>query len=309
MPPGNSAGSGASPFAPTHAVDEKACRKIGARLGSSRGQRSWSHADVANRLLLSIAQVNGLERADASAFHNPAFFATALRKYAALMALDCPDAILVPKSPPIVRAEPGPDSADPPKSDGTASRFSVPKLWLAVATVVLLAGASALTVYFRGSTAPSTQPAATLRLPPPPAPIDRTEPPLPEPLPAPPVIALTEPPLPAPLRTPAPAAEPTPAPAALPAPSLPPPGGVGGAGLVTLARPAWVFVRYGDNSVTERVLQSGQSLTLRSTPIYLAIGAGEGVTLTLRGQPIDVSPFRSGDEIRIRASELAALAR
>jgi len=79
--------------------------------------------------------------------------------------------------------------------------------------------------------------------------------------------------------------------------------------VVTLARPAWVFVRYGDNSVIERVLQAGQSLTLKAAPIYLAIGAGEGVTVTLRGRPIDVSRFRNGDEIRIRASDLAALAR
>ena len=78
---------------------------------------------------------------------------------------------------------------------------------------------------------------------------------------------------------------------------------------MTLARPAWVFVRYGDNSVTERVLQAGQSLTLTSAPIYLAIGTGAGVTLTLRGRPIDVSPFSNGDEIRIRAIDLAALAR
>jgi hypothetical protein len=78
---------------------------------------------------------------------------------------------------------------------------------------------------------------------------------------------------------------------------------------VTLARPAWVFVRYRDNSVTERVLQAGQSLTLTSDPIYLAIGTREGVTLMLRGRPIDVSPFRVNDEIRIRAIDLAALAR
>ena len=36
---------------------------------------------------------------------------------------------------------------------------------------------------------------------------------------------------------------------------------------MTLTRPAWVFVRYEDNSVTKRVLQSGESLTLTSAPM------------------------------------------
>jgi hypothetical protein len=124
---------------------------------------------------------------------------------------------------------------------------------------------------------------------PPPAPIGRSDLPLLEPLAAP---TLPAPALPDP-----------------PAPPLPPQTSDGRAGIVTLARPAWVFVRYGDNSVTQRVLQQGQSLTLTSTPVYLAVGAGEGVTLTLLGRPIDVSRFRNGDEIRIGANDLAALAR
>jgi hypothetical protein len=281
VPPGHSTSSGDSPFASAQALDAQACSEVGARLGTTRDQRRLTHADVANRLLLSTAQVKGLERADARAFHNPAFFASALRKYAALLDVDCPEAILTPKSPPNVRAGSDLESTAASKGDKKSGK----KAWLAVATVVLLAGASALTLYFRGGTARPTPPAPTLPAPPPP--IDRTELPLPEPLPAP---------------------APTPAPSPPPTPSLPQPSDDGRAGIVTLARPAWVFVRYGDNSVTERTLQEGESLTLTSAPIYLAIGAGEGVTLTLRGRPIDVSPFRNGDEIRIRASELAALA-
>jgi cytoskeletal protein RodZ len=309
-PPGNSASSGDdSPFAPTHALNPQVCTRLGAKLRATRDQRGWTHAEVANRLLLSTAQVSGLERADASAFHNPAFFAVALRKYTVLMAIDFPEAILTPKSPPILR-EPVAESTTASESDPSASRSSIPMWWLAVAAIVLIAGALALALYFRGSTPPSIDPAPTLQpvpaLPvPPPAAIDRTAPPLPETLPAPaPTSAQT--PAPASATRPAPAPATTPDP---PAPSLPAGDAGGRAGVVTLARPAWVFVRYADNSVIERVLQAGQSLTLTSAPIYIAIGTSEGVTLTLRGRPIDVTPFRTGDEIRIRAIDLAMLAR
>jgi hypothetical protein len=265
------------------------CNEIGARLGASRNQRRWTHVDVADRLLLSTAQVIGLEHADVTAFHNPAFFAVALRKYATLMAIECPEAILIPKSPPPnVRAASARESTAESENDSNASRFPFPMSWLA-AVAVLLAGGVAMTVYIRGRTPPQIESAATLRVPPPAA-IERTPPPLSFPAPE-----------PAPLPPPA-APDP-------PAPQVAAPIGDGRAGLVTLARPAWVFVRYGDNSVVERVLQAGQSLALTSAPIYLAIGTGDGVTLTLGGRPIDLSPFRNGDEIRIRSNELADLAR
>jgi hypothetical protein len=255
--------------------------------------------------LLSTAQVSGLERADASAFHNPAFFAVALRKYTVLMAIDCPEAILTSKSPPIVH-ETVAESTTASDSDPSAPRSSLPMWWLAVAAIVMIAGALALALYFRGGTPPSSETAPTLQpapaLPvPPPAAIDRTEAPLTETSPA-----------PAPTPAPASATRPAPAPATTPnppAPSLPAADAGGRAGIVTLARPAWVFVRYADNSVIERVLRAGQSLTLTSAPIYLAVGTAEGVTLTLRGRPIDVTPFKTGDEIRIRAIDLAMLAR
>jgi len=311
VPPGKSIGSGDSPFASPLILDEHVCNRIGTKLGKARNRREWTLADVANRLLLSTAQVSGLERADANAFHNPAFFASALRKYAVLMAVPCPDAILTPKSPPIVPEPSGVESTAAPESGAHGSRFPFPIMRLAGATVILVAAASALTVYLRSRTAPPAQssPAASVLSPPapaappappapvaspsspaavaplsPPAPTDRAEPPLQEPVPT---TAAANPSVRSPVS----------------------PGGKEPAGAVTLSRPAWVFVRYGNNSVTERVLQAGQSLTLTSPPIYLAIGAGEGVTLTLRGRPIDVSPFRNGDQIRIGARDLAALAR
>jgi hypothetical protein len=308
-PPGNTASSGDSPFAPTHALNPQVCTRLGAKLRATRDQRGWTHAEVANRLLLSTAQVSGLERADATAFHNPAFFAVALRKYTVLMAIDFPEAILTPKSPPIVH-EMVAESTTASASDPSAPRSSIPMWRLAVAAIVLIAGALGLALYFRGGTPPSIDPAPTLQpVPappvPPPAAIDRTEPPLPETLPAPaPTSAQT--PAPASATRPAPAPATTPDP---PAPSLPAADAGGRTGVVTLARPAWVFVRYADNSVIERVLRAGQSLTLTSAPIYVAIGTAEGVTLTLRGRPIDVTPFKTGDEIRIRAIDLAMLAR
>jgi hypothetical protein len=295
---GYNASSTDSSFASAQVLDARVCGEVGARLDATREQLKLTHADVANRLLLSTAQVHGLERADATAFHNPAFFAAALRKYATLMAIDCPEAILTPKSPPSVRPASNRESMAAARSGSKPSRSSVPMEWLAVVAIVVLTGAG-LAWYFGGRTSPPVDGAAQSRatLPAPPEPFDGAEPSLLLSVPA------TSAALPDELPAPAPVPVNPPAPA--------PPAGVsaGGAGVVTLARPAWVFVRYGDNSVIERTLQAGQSLTLTSAPIYLAIGAGDGVTLTIRQRPIDVSPFRNGDEIRIGSSDLAALAR
>jgi cytoskeletal protein RodZ len=295
-----------SPFASAQALDAQVCREVGARLAASRSQRGWTHADVANRLLLSTAQVTGLEHADASAFHNPAFFAAGLRKYARLMAIDCPEAILVPKSARLADAERPPraireaaarDTGAAPTRDAKPSRSSVPMEWLAVAAIVVLT-AGGMAMYFRARTPPvdvapvSSAKAADLKSPPHDAPpVDRPEPSLPE------TLSTSAPSIPAPRPTDPPAAAP------------PAPVDDGAAGVVTVTKPAWVFVRYGDNSVTQRTLLAGQSLTLTSPPIYLAIGASEGVTLALRERPIDVSRFRTGNEIRIGANDLAALAR
>jgi transcriptional regulator with XRE-family HTH domain len=294
---GNGADSGGSTPADgsAQALDPQACGEIGGKLAVLREERGWTLADAADRLLLSTAQVSGLERADASAFHNPSFFASALRKYAALCGLECPDAILTTKA----RAASAHSNAAS-TGDSIESRRRYPVVYIVVAVVILVLCGAALAWYFHSRTDPAAQPSGALAPLPPPTPVD------------PPALQQASPsatagqPAPAP-----PAAAPAPAPLPPPAPAPPPPAITADerAGMVTLSRPAWVFVRYRDNSTTERVLQSGQSLMLTSNPIYLAIGTGEGVTLTLRGRPIDVSPYRKDDEIRIRATELAALAR
>ena len=63
------------------------CQEIGGQLASVRASRQLSVADVASRLILSKAQVLGLETGDVSAFYGTAFFLKGLRKYMAFAEL------------------------------------------------------------------------------------------------------------------------------------------------------------------------------------------------------------------------------
>lgn len=68
-------------------LDAHACARVGARVCALREQRGISVNHVCERLLLSKRQVQGLEQADPSAFHNAGFYAQALRKYVAFLDL------------------------------------------------------------------------------------------------------------------------------------------------------------------------------------------------------------------------------
>jgi hypothetical protein len=174
--------------------------------------------------------------------------------------------------------------------------------WISAAAIVVVTGAG-LALLFGGRTPRAVEGTSASA---PALPADLNEPRREIPATAP--VERPEASLPEPLATSATPTAPV-VPTDRPALSPPSPTGDVAAGVVTLTHPAWVFVRYGDNSVIQRTLRAGQSLTLTSAPIYLAIGAGEGVTVMLHDRPVDVSRFRTGDEIRIAASDLAALAR
>lgn len=88
-------------------LDAATCARVGARVAAAREKRGLSVERICDRLLLSKRQVHGLEQADASAFHNAGFYATALRKYVAL--LDLPSELLDG----IMLEPPAPDDALP----------------------------------------------------------------------------------------------------------------------------------------------------------------------------------------------------
>ena len=75
---------------PTHLPGS--CPGIGRQLAGVRAARQLSVEDVASRLLLSKAQVMGLEAGDAAAFYTSAYFLRGLRKYMAFAGV--PDELL-----------------------------------------------------------------------------------------------------------------------------------------------------------------------------------------------------------------------
>ena len=80
-------------------------------------------------------------------------------------------------------------------------------------------------------------------------------------------------------------------------------------GYVRVPRATWVFVRYQDNSVVERVISPGDTFVLRDTPIYLAVGAAAGAEVVIDGERIDTNRFDVNGQLRIGSAFLSASAR
>jgi hypothetical protein len=93
---------------PSPTLNKDACRAIGQLLSVARAERHLPPGYVLERLMLSSAQLTGLERGDASAFWTPRFFEKALRRYAALLGVTSPllDEVLL-IAPPILAAPAG----------------------------------------------------------------------------------------------------------------------------------------------------------------------------------------------------------
>ena len=264
---------------PSPTLNKDACRAVGHLLGAARAELHLPPGYVTDRLMLSSAQLTGLERGDSTLFLTPLLFDRKLRRYAALLGVMSPllDEVLQ-IAPPVLA---------PPAGNGIAR----PTAWLLVAAglVVCLLGASVALYY--SSRLPSDGSSAV--------------PDLPATISAPGRVATVQPPG----RQAAITDSPTvPAAAVATAPPLTP--DLGG---VVVAHTSWVFVRYPNNTVVERVLQPDQSLTLREWPIYLAVGSieandADGVGLSWGDRTIDVTPFANGNEVRIPAAQLAALA-
>ncbi len=265
---------------PSVTLNKDACRAVGDLLGIARAERHVPPEYVTDRLMLSSAQLTGLERGDSTAFWTPQFFEKALRRYAALLGVTSPllDEVLL-IAPPILAAPAGHRIARP------TARL----LLVAGGLLVCLFGGSVARYY--SSRLPSVGPSAV--------------PDLRGTISAPVPVATVQPPG----RQAASANTPT-LPAAAVATSLPL---TLDRGRVVVAHTSWVFVRYPDNTVVESTLQPVQSLTLREWPIYLAVGSiaandADGVKLNWDDRAIDVTPFTNGSEVRLRAAQLAALA-
>ena len=97
---------------PSPTLNKDACRAVGHLLGVARAERHLPPGYVLERLMLSSAQLTGLERGDATAFWTPQFFEKALRRYAALLSVTSPllDEVLL-IAPPILAAPADPATA------------------------------------------------------------------------------------------------------------------------------------------------------------------------------------------------------
>jgi len=258
------------------------CQEIGGQLASVRASRQLSVADVASRLILSKAQVLGLETGDVSAFYGTAFFLKGLRKYMAFAelptdGLDLALARAAEEEAETLRLAQA-DAGVPPALRLVAR---VPRgAWIAAAVVIVIGGAALGLSRYRPATRVSEE-ADTVRL-------NSVAP-----LPAHPlrVAARTSPPVaanPATIRT-----------------SI---AGDDATVRVSVGKATWVFVRFPDNRVMERGLAAGEELEVGPLPVYLAIGTADSVDLRVEDRPVALEPYiRNNGEVRITKPQLAAL--
>ena len=255
-------------------LNSAVCEQLGQELATGRAARQLEVRDVAKRLLLSPAQVRGMEDADSEAFYSAEFYAAGVRKYAALVGVSSPLLDDVLESP-----LPDPAPSEVPPTVALARRLHVRSAPLAAGAAVLLlllvGGWLVSLGVARGDEhetsqtpdLPTLQHLITTTLPP-----------------APSLVTLVSP--------------------------APESGGNAAAdegyGHISVARTTWVFVRYQDNSTVERVLSPGDRFVLRGAPIYLAAGEAPGAEVVIVGRPVDPARFNVNGELRIGSAFLMA---
>lgn len=269
-------------------LNEAECSRLGGLLSAARRSRGMSIADVGAKLLLAPIQVSALEDVRADAFYSAAFYATALRKYAAFMGLDAADAerILVRPAAPVAT----PAFKRGRRSIG-ASLARVPRpskrvmLGAGVLVTAVAGGLLVAAVRERAASkpAPATSgngvaPAAAL---PPPS--------IPVPAPAQPDTVVR--------------GDDQARPAVVPVSTSPQTS----VGHVRVGQPTWVFVRFATGTTLERMLGGGEELVLQDVPTYIAVGTADDTTVEIGGQSLDTSRFTVNGELRVGSSQLARL--
>lgn len=258
--------------------------RIGDTLMAARQAQNLSVIDVANRLKLSVHQVEALEQGAYERLPGPVFVRGFTRNYARLLKLD-PDAMVravdaqLPQAVPASGASSGETNIPmPARSNG---RWPI----IAGLAAVVFLGAALIDVLWPES--PSTgvagapsQPASEAS----PAPVAST---------APAVESAAAPqPAPAGASAIAPAAVTPQPPAAMTANYQP--GANGGGAILRLAfeQQSWVQVRdAGGKVVLEALFPAGSSREIDARPpVTLVIGNAPGVRLTYGGRAIDLAP-------------------
>jgi transcriptional regulator with XRE-family HTH domain len=266
-----------------------ACRALGRALAAAREARKLDVREVAARLLLSPVQVHGLERAESEAFYSSELYLVAARKYDALVGLSSPllDELIV-RAPESNRAASSVTPSEPRSQ--THRRLLRPLVAATMAgTVTVAVGAWLVFAGWPFSSLPSGQDAATSV-----AGNDTSLPTLEH------LVTRHRPTAPVQLLLKAPEA---------PSATTARAASGNAAGYVRVPRTTWVFVRYQDNSVVERVISPGDTFALRETPVYLAAGVASGADVVIDGERIDTDRFDVNGQLRIGSAFLSAAAR
>ncbi len=257
-------------------LDEAVCARIGRELTAERASRQWTIGEVAERLLLSPRQVQGMEGADRDAFYSAEFYVTALRKYHALLGLSSSliDQVLVPAGLPDA-------SLPPPKPASTIHVGRAPVFAGVAVLAVVVTGGWLVSLGLGDDRAGGDSPPPSLTL------QHLVSHQLP--------MAMSR----VSLEAPRPSAE----------SAFRDDARGDGFGHIRVARTTWVFVRYQDNSTVERILSPGSRFVLRGVPIYLAAGDAPGAEIVIAGQSIDPEQFNVNGELRIGSAFLSAALR
>lgn len=283
-------------------LNRAVCLHVGRALAEARQEQDLSIQMVGSRLLLSPTQVAALEEVNADAFYSAEFYASALRKYAALLGVE-PDqidrVIVGPErtdTGPAAKLKRGRRSAEAPL-------VTVRPRKTAIAAAAVFVGALAswpIVSSFR-----STPARATMALSSSPSDVRTAEARPLESVVSPTVTARAEPTVVEAVDTPAVPVRQDERAAAVSLADTASETEV--FGRVRVETPTWVFVRYANNATTERGLAAGDEFVLRQRPTYLAVGSAESVHVEIAGRVIDTAAFTANGQLRIGATPLARL--
>jgi cytoskeleton protein RodZ len=265
---------------------------VGRRLAEAREARQWTREMVADKLKLSLSQVEGIETENSERLPQPVFLRGFLRNYALLLGLD-PDQIL----------QPDPDAVSPSScvtAPSAGVRFNAGGIrrWMLVLPVVGgLFVVLVVSLYLWLSNGHSVEVENTLR-PPPVAqevPPDSVQMPQPVSAPAPAATPVTPPESAVPVQAVPPAAVAPAAPTGVSTitPTPPPAPGAQGKLKFILTQNAWIEVRDGTGSrLIARDVSSGEPVEVKGVgPFKLVLGNAAHVSLLYNDHPIDLRPF------------------